>query len=284
MPSHKVSSPRRRAVTCIGGLLAVVIAAAAPAHAEPAVTLYAAGSLTGALGEAAKAYAAAAGVEVATKFGPSGQMRERIEAGEPATVFASADYGHPKKLFEAGKAGPVVVFTRNRLCVLARPGLAVDPGNLLGAMLDPALKLGTSTPGNDPSGDYAWALFAKAEQVKPGAKAALAAKAIKLVGGKESAQPPAGRNATAWHMQEGRADLFLSYCTSGTAAAQELSGLQVLNLPNELAVGADYGLVVLKGSPEQEEAAGRFAMFVLSPEGQAILARWGFVPVAAPAS
>jgi molybdate transport system substrate-binding protein len=57
----------------------------------------------------------------------------------------------------------------------------------------------------------------------------------------------------------------------------------VVALPKELAVGADYGLVVLKGPAEQEAAAGRFAMFVLSPEGQAILARWGFTPVAAPA-
>ena len=70
-------------------VLAMVVASAT-ARAEPAVTLYAAGSLTGALGEAAKAYGAATGIEVATKFGPSGQMRERIEAGEPATVFASA--------------------------------------------------------------------------------------------------------------------------------------------------------------------------------------------------
>ena len=105
-------------------------------------------------------------------------MRERIESGEPATVFASADFGHPKKLFDEGKADPPVVFVRNRLCLLARPGLAVDMADPLAAMLDPANKLGTSTPKNDPSGDYAWALFAKADALRPGARAALEAKAL----------------------------------------------------------------------------------------------------------
>ncbi len=71
--------------------LAVIVAPALARAESPGVTLYAAGSLTGTLGEVAEAYAAAAGTEVATRFGPSGQMRERIEAGEPATVFASAD-------------------------------------------------------------------------------------------------------------------------------------------------------------------------------------------------
>ena len=57
----------------------------------------------------------------------------------------------------------------------------------------------------------------------------------------------------------------------------------MVDLPDGLAVGADYGLTVLKGPADQEAAAARFAMFILSPAGQAILARWGFTPVAAPA-
>ena len=264
--------------------LALGVMAPALARAEPAVTLYAAASLTDALTEAAKAYVAASGVEVATRFGPSGQMRERIEAGEPATLFASAYYSHPKRLSDAGEAWPAVVFARRHLCALARPGLAVTGDTLLDLMLNPAVKLGTATPGSDPSGDYAWRLFAKAERVVPGAKRALEAKALKLVGGKDSTPPPAGRNAYAWHVAEGRADLFLGYCGAGKAAAAELPGLRVVELPKELAVGADCTLAVLRGPADQEAAAGRFAMFVLSPAGQAILARWGFAPAVAPAS
>ena len=47
-------------------------------------------------------------------------------------------------------------------------------------MLDPAVKLGTSTPKADPSGDYAFEVFAKAEKLKPGANAALEKKALQL--------------------------------------------------------------------------------------------------------
>ena len=53
-------------------------------------------------------------------------------------------------------------------------------------MLDPGLKLATSTPGADPGGDYVWAVFARADAVHPGAKATLEAKALKSVGGADS--------------------------------------------------------------------------------------------------
>ena len=79
-------------------------------------------------------------------------------------------------------------------------------------------------------------------------------------------------------MREGRADLFLGYCTSGAQAARELPGITVVALPDALAVGADYGLALLSSRPE----AARLALFALSPAGQAILARHGFAPVAAP--
>src|SRR5690606_17454898 len=59
----------------------------------------------------------------------------------------------------------------------------------------------TSTPKSDPSGDYAWQAFQRAEQVKPGAYAVLDAKALKLVDrsaprpGAESVHAPgAGRS------------------------------------------------------------------------------------------
>src|SRR4051794_34525368 len=144
--------------------LALVLGATAPApaRAEPAVTLYAAASLTGTLTEAAKAYAAATGVEVATRFGPSGRMRQRVEAGEPATLFASADYGNPRRLAEEGKAWPAVVFARNRLCAMTRPGLVVGPGDLLAIMLSPAGRLGGATPGDQAAGGHARAAVPQA--------------------------------------------------------------------------------------------------------------------------
>jgi ABC-type molybdate transport system substrate-binding protein len=239
------------------------------------VTLYAAGSLKGALSDVAKAFEKSSGNTVKTKFGPSGLLRKEIADGAKADVFASANMTHPQALHAAGKSGAVRQYARNKLCALVKPGLAVTTANLLDRMLDPNVKLGTSTPKADPSGDYAFESFAKAEAVKPGAKAALEAKALKLTGAKDSAAPPPGRIVYGWHVDEGRADIFLTYCTNARAARKQYPNQQTVELPESLAVGADYGLTVMNGAAG---AAQQLADFIVSSDGQNILAAYGFSP------
>lgn len=259
--------------------LALVLAMTGPAGAAETVQLHAAGSLRAALTDVAQAFQAATGSAVQAKYGPSGLLKDEIAGGAKAEVFASANMEHPQALAAANKSGPVVLFARNRLCALVRPGLAVSPGNLLERMLDPAVKLGTSTPKADPSGDYAFASFARAEALKPGARTALEAKALQLTGGPSSAAPPSGRSAYAWHVAEGRADIFLCYCTAAASAHKEEPGQQIVALPDALAVGADYGLTVTTSA---SPAGYGFALFILSPQGQRILASHGFTAPALP--
>jgi len=149
----------------------------------------------------------------------------------------------------------------------------VTSDTLLDRMLDPQIKLGTSTPKADPSGDYAFEVFRKAEAARSGARSALEGKALQLTGSPTSAAPPAGCNAYAWHLTEGRADVFLAYCTGARDAQKENPGLQIIALPDALAVSADYGLTVIAGA---SPGAYRFALFILSTEGQRILASYGF--------
>jgi ABC-type molybdate transport system substrate-binding protein len=52
-----------------------------------------------------------------------------------------------------------------------------------------------------------------------------------------------------------------------------MAGAQVIALPDELAVGADYGLTVIANAPPD---AYRFAMSILSADGQRTLAKYGF--------
>jgi molybdenum ABC transporter molybdate-binding protein len=250
----------------------VFILAAMNVHAQQPVRLYAAGSLRAALDEVARAFTE---VKVEAVYGASGLLRERIAKGEPAEVFASANMEHPQSLEKAGRAGPVKLFARNRLCALTSPGTSATSGNLLDRMLDPAVKLGTSTPKADPSGDYAWELFEKAEKLRPGSFQKLSAKALKLVGGPDSPQAPPGRTVYGMLLAEGKADLFLTYCTNALQAQQENRAFHVVEVPPPLAVGADYGLTVIEGGRPQAE---RFAQFILSRAGQAILARHGFTP------
>lgn len=240
------------------------------------INLFAAGSLKAALTEAAQAFEKSANgsLRVNTVFGASGLLRERIENGEAAHVFASANMEHPRKLAAAGlSAGDVKMFARNQLCAIAQPGLAVTSETLLDVMLDENIRLGTSTPKADPSGDYAFALFAKAEALKPGAKATLEAKALQLTGGPNSEKGPEGRNTYGWVMSENRADVFLTYCTNAALAKKDTESLQIIEVPEALSVGADYGLMVLESAPE---GASSLAEFILGPDGQAILAAYGF--------
>ncbi len=250
----------------------LVVAMSRNASAEGPVRLYAAGSLRAALTEVAQAFTKESGVQIAATYGPSGLLRERIEKGEPADVFASANMAHPEAVHRSGRYGPVILFARNRLCALAQPGMDVTPDTLLDRMLDPDVELGTSTPKADPSGDYAWALFERAEKLRPGAFAKLDAKALQLTGGPQS-PPPKDRTIYGKLMEERAADIFLTYCTNAVAARKEVPSLQIVAVPDALAVGADYGLTVAKSAGP---GAGQFATYIMSPQGQSILARHGF--------
>lgn len=253
--------------------------ATGPAMAEETVLLHAAGSLRGALTEVAKGFEAAGHGKVQAKFGPSGLLKNEIAAGAAAGVFASANMEHPQALASEKRSGPVVLFARNWLCALVRPGLEVTSASLLARMLDPQAKLGTSTPRADPSGDYAWEVFRRADKISPDAHATLEKKALQLTGGPSSPSAPQGRSVYGELVAQGAADIFLTYCTNAQAAKQENPAQQIVQLPDGLSVGADYGLTVVNGA---SPSAYKFALFILSSEGQRTLAKHGFAAPALP--
>jgi molybdate transport system substrate-binding protein len=258
------------------GLIAAVFCVTSDFAADSgAIRLYAAGSLRAAMTDIVNAYSTTYGTPVETVFGGSGALGDRLAKGESGDVFASADMGNPEALTQAGKAWPTVLFARNHLCAIARPGLDATPSNLLATLLRPSVKVATSTPKDDPGGDYAWGMFQNADAQQAGSRATLEAKAVKIGNVPGSLPiPPGTTNAVAWLFREKRADIFLSYCTNGGAAAAELPGVTIISLPPALAVTAGYGLTVLKGANKEE--AARLAFFILSPTGQRILAEHGF--------
>jgi len=240
----------------------------------------AAGSLREAIGEIGQRYHAATGVNVAAMFGPSGVLRERIEKGERADLFASADMGHPLKLLAEGRAIRVAMFTRNALCGIALPKVGLTTNNFLDRLLDPAVKLGTSTPKNDPGGDYTWAMFRRADALRPGAYAVLDKKADKIVGGPPASAPASGGDPVAAALKSGRIDVMIGYCSGRQRLAALLPTIQFVKPPPAIATGPEYGLAVLKGAgPHAED----FALFMLSPEAQQIFSRDGFAPIGLPA-
>jgi molybdate transport system substrate-binding protein len=250
--------------------LASPVNAQAPQH----VTLFAAGSLHSALADIATAFTQQTGIVVDQTYGSSGLLRERIEKGEIADVFASADTDSPKKLQSEGKSGTVTVFTRNRMCLLVKPALA-GARPVADLMLDPALRLVTSTPKADPAGDYAEAIFAKLNAQRSGSLAALDAKALRLIGGANAVSIPAGADLAVYLLlTSNQGDTFLAYCSGFVASvAADPSRLRSLEMPPDLAVRADYGLTLRNEAPP---AAAQLRDFILSPAGQAILVRYGF--------
>jgi molybdenum ABC transporter molybdate-binding protein len=237
------------------------------------VRVHAAGSLRAVFTELGEGFRAQSGIAVRFEFGPSGLLRDRLAGGEASDVFASANMEHPRALHDKGMAGPVRPFARNRLCALVAPGLSVHPESLLERMLEPSVRLAAGTPKADPAGDYAWALFRKAEALSPGAYDRLAAKALTLTGGPNSPPPPKDRSQYAVLVEQGEAQIFLTYCTNALQARRENPALQMVQVPPALAVGADYGLAALASAGAN---ARRFVDFVLSAGGQEVLLRHGF--------
>ena len=168
-----------------------------------------------------------------------------------------------------------MLFARNRMCAIGRRSLDLTPDILLSRLLDPGVKLATSTPGLDPSGDYAWAIFKRAGQVHPGAQALLEGKAQQLLGHPGAPPLVAGHGTAEGVFLSGRADVLIGYCSGAGALEHAVTDLVAVPFPQPLDVSVPYGLIVLSDRP----AAMRFALYVLSDAGQAILAQHGLIPV-----
>lgn len=202
---------------------------------------------------------------VETRFGPAGLLRERISAGEPCDLFASASLDHPQTLLTAGKARRVLPFASNSLCLTVRSD-RVREGEAWHALLDrDDLRIATSTPVADPSGDYAQLLFDRmgdaGERVRRRARA--------LVGGHDSAPVPQGKMAAEWIIHSGQAEIFIGYASYAPALRQR-EGLTVLTLPESVNPQAVYASAVITRQGQ------RLADFLRSDTAQAILREAGF--------
>lgn len=242
------------------------------------VNLFAGESLRSSFTEMTERFSERYGARVQPTFGPSGLLAERIARGERCCIFAAADLTSAESV-AAKAAAPVIVFARNIIGALANARLKAATTSLLTLMLDPRIRLGTATPKSSPAGDCAWEIFRRAEIARPGSFTVLSNKALKLVGGRDSPQSPRGQDLYVWLIESDQADIFLTYRTNALPAARQSASLDFIELPDILSVGTDYGLIVTN---DQNPLAAKFALFVMSPDGQRILGRHGFKTVSEP--
>jgi ABC-type molybdate transport system substrate-binding protein len=259
-------------------VLALAGVSSAATAAAPTVQIYAAGSLRGVVGELAALAGPALGIEVKASFGGSGSMRERIEKGEPADLLMSADLGSPEKLEAQGRTVvPTIAFARNRMCIVSRKAAGVTAANLIDRLLAPEVRLKTSKPIVDPSGDYAWSIIKRIEALRPGVTGVLEKKSqssADLVAKPATPEQSAAAALFATHA----IDMSITYCSGSAALEKELPELTSLLVPANLDPHPIYGVAVLSAKPE----AMRIALLLLSEKGQAIIARQGLVPLTDP--
>lgn len=245
--------------------------AVAEVRAEGAgpLTVFAAASLTDAFTDIGGAFEAAnPGVGVAFNFAGSNQLAAQIGAGAPADVFASANATQMDAAVETGRIDPTApaVFLTNRLVVV------VPPGNPAGIeALQDLAKPGTLVvlaAEEVPAGKYALEFLDKAAAdaaFEPGFKDAVLANVA-------SYEPNVRSVLTKVALSE--ADAGVVYASD--AASPDGAALGRIEIPDALNVVASYPIAALNDSAQPGAAA--FVAFVLSPEGQAILAKYGFGP------
>ena len=131
-----------------------------------------------------------------------------------------------------GRAIRVVMFTRNKLCGFAVPKVGLTTANFVDRLLDPAVKLGTSTPKADPGGDYTWAMFHRIEALRPGSYADPRQKGA--ADRRRPDQQRCGRRQGSGRRgvrgRPGRSS-FIGYCSGAKRLLSQMPALQVAEVP-----------------------------------------------------
>ncbi|MFT3769503.1 MAG: molybdate ABC transporter substrate-binding protein [Minicystis sp.] len=232
-----------------------------PAPATREVTIATAASLRAVLPELARVYQTAhPGVQIATTFGSSGDLQKQVEGGAPvdAVIFVSAK--PVDALVAKGRAEQPSrrVIATNQLVLIGPKGGQPITFATLDA-LAPGEMVAVGDPGAVPAGQYA-----RDYLTSLGKWGALTGKLV--LGGDVAAVLAYARRG------EVRAAIVYRTETRGIADVVVLDEAKGPGAPRPEVVAA-----VVSGARAAGEA-GAFLAFVASPEGQKILADFGFGP------
>lgn len=243
--------------------------ATAPVTTAPearALTVFAAASLTDAFTEIGENFDTAnPGVTTTFNFAGSQALRTQIEEGAPADVFASANQSEMDALVTSAHVaeGTPQVFLTNKLIVIlpADNPAAIDN---LESLANSGVKLVLAAE-EVPVGRYTReALELMNSQFGSNFK-------DKVLGNVASNEDNV-RQVLA-KVQLGEADAGVVYKSDAVSAPE----LQTIEIPNDLNVIAAYPIASLTESANADLATA-FIEYVISPDGQAILEKWGFTP------
>ena len=239
---------------------------------ESTLTVLAAASLTESFTELGRLFEAQnPGVKVAFSFAGSQALAQQLGQGAEADVFASANNKYMDAAIEAKRVNQEAAktFVTNRLVVifpkensagiktlqdLAKPGLLLD-------LADPSV----------PVGQYTVNFLDKASEDAAFGAQFEEAVLNNVVSYEDNVK------AVVTKVSLGEADAGIVYVTDITANAA--SKVDKLDIPDALNTIATYPIAPVSDS-KNPEMAQAFVDLVLSPEGQDVLAKYGFIPAA----
>lgn len=224
-----------------------------PAGARPAV-VFAAASLTASFRELAAEFARRQDEHrVEVHFAGTPQLVVQVREGAPADVFASADATNMQRVVATGRSlGGPAMFAHNHLTIVVRSDADVVVRGLADLARDD-LRVVLCGP-EVPAGRYARQAFAKAG-VEP-----------------RSVSDEPSVKAVVSKVALGEADAGVVYVTDARAARDRVDSV---GIPEQHDVVAAYPVALLDGG-RNPAAGAAFVSFVRSPDGQAILRRFGF--------
>jgi len=201
------------------------------------------------------------GSSLSFNFAGSQELRTQVEHGARADVLASADPRTLRTLVDAGLALEPQVFARNE------PVIVVPAGNPAGihslADLPRARRLVVGAP-EVPIGAYTVRILeAASRRYGPGFGAAVEARI---------ASRELNVRQVLAKVALGEADAAIVYRTDVLASR---GAAEIISIPPELNVVAEYPIAVLREAPRPGLARAFFEL-VLSPAGKAVLAGHGF--------
>jgi molybdate transport system substrate-binding protein len=213
------------------------------------------------------------GVEVLLNFAGSQTLRVQIEQGAQADVFASANQQHADDLLAANLIEEPVIFAHNQLVVIMP---AANPASVktLADLAQPNLKLILGGP-TVPIGGYARQALEKMNG-DPTLSPNFSRQVLdNLVSEEDTVKGVVAK------VQLGEADAGIVFVSDLTPTVAD--DVTTLAIPPEFNVIADYPIAVVSDSDRPDRLARQFIDFVLSPQGQNILAEHNFQPIQAEA-
>ena len=241
--------------------------ATGPSIAPASLTIDGAASLKGALDKAKVAWESShPGSTLTISTDSSSALETQIEQGAPADVFLSADTTNPQKLVDKGlSGGAAVTFARNKLTIIvptANPAGINTPADLAKGGVK-VIAAGNAVPITT----YATQLVANLAKGS-GYPANFAAAYAANVASKED-----NVKAVVAKIELGEGDAGIVYVTDAKASTK----VSTVDVPDAANVPASYAGVVVKASANAA-AAQAFLDWFAGPDGQAILASFGFLP------